>query len=98
MPTPPPGGLCYGELLGSQCGVISGNGDAQLLTVGHVGLLGCSGSEFHRHGGDVGLTGEDLSSHLTGDLAQLVVVDGERRHAAAPADAGLACDDGGAGG
>ena len=64
--------------------------------LGHLGvvLLDRVRVVLDGHGGDVGLALEDLHGHLAGGAAELVVVDGQRRNAAALADALLAGDDG----
>ena len=68
-------GICSG------CGVATLSiADGLVVLLGHVGVL-------NGHGGDIGLTSQDLGSHLTGGVAQIVVADGQGRHAAAGADA-----------
>ena len=78
--------------------VVLGNGDVQGLAVGGVVHLGDVGGGLHGHGGDVSLALEDLHGHLTGDGAQLIVVDGEGGDAAAGADALLTRNHGDTGG
>ena len=73
--------------------VTLGNGHAQLIADGLVVLLGHVGV-LNGHGGDIGLTGQNLGSHLTGGVAQIIVADGQGRHAAARADALLTREDG----
>jgi len=66
-------------------------GDGGVVLGGGVGV-------FDGHGGDIRLAGEDLGSHLASGHAQIIVADGQGRHAAAGADTLLAADSGNTGG
>ena len=69
-------------------------GDAQCFAVGCVVLFGNVGGKLNRHGGDIGAIGQDLGSHLTSLVAQVVVADGQGGNTAALADAFLTGDNG----
>ena len=77
---------------------VVGHFDIQRLADVGVEHLGEHGRVGDLHRGDVGAVDQDLKGHLGGLCADIVVVDGQRRHAAAGAEPGLAGDDGDAGG
>ena len=70
--------------------VVVRNGDAERLCVGSVIHLGEGRRRLDLHIARVRAVDQDLIRHLARDLAQLIVVDGQGRYAAARADALLA--------
>ena len=82
----------HGPLL-VQTHIVITDGDTELFTENRIEHLGGLADFFNRHACRVGTVYQDLKSHFTGSVADIVVSDGDRSDADLLTDAGFTGND-----